>query len=67
MIQRVLPVLALLFGLSMVAVVQPSESPAAARTPPNFVVIVVDDLDSASVSHMPAVNRLLAEIGRAHV
>jgi N-acetylglucosamine-6-sulfatase len=62
-IQRVIPVLALLFGLSMVPVVQPSESPAAAGTPPNFVVIVVDDLDSASVSYMPAVNQLLAERG----
>ena len=63
MIQRVLPVLALLFGLSVVPVVQPSESPAAAGTPPNFVVIVVDDLDSASVSYMPSVTRLLAERG----
>ena len=63
MIKRVLPILALLFGLSMVAVVQPSGSPAAARTAPNFVVIMVDDLDSASVAYMPAVNRLLAESG----
>ena len=63
MIQRVLPILALLFGLSMVADVQPSGSPAAARTPSNFVVIMVDDLDSASVAYMPAVNRLLAERG----
>ncbi|MCC2626829.1 MAG: sulfatase-like hydrolase/transferase [Thermomicrobiales bacterium] len=63
MIKRVSAVLALLFGLSMVATVAPPESPAAARTSPNFVVIVVDDLDSGSVSYMPAVNRLLAERG----
>jgi len=62
-IQRVLAVLALLFGLSMVATIQPPGSPAAARTPPNFVVIVVDDLDSGSVSYMPAVSRLLAGRG----
>jgi N-acetylglucosamine-6-sulfatase len=61
--QRVLAVLALLFGLSMAATIQPPGSPAAARTSPNFVVIVVDDLDSGSVSYMPAVNRLLAERG----
>ena len=63
MIKRVLPIMALLFGLSMVAVVQPSGSPAAARTAPNFVVIMVDDLDSASVAYMPAVDRFLAERG----
>jgi N-acetylglucosamine-6-sulfatase len=62
-IQRMLAVLALLVGLSVVATAQPPGSPAAARTAPNFVVIVVDDLDSGSVSYMPAVNRLLAERG----
>jgi len=62
-IQRLLAVVALLFGLSTLVAFQPSRSPAAARTPPNFVVIVTDDLDSASVSLMPAVNRLLAQQG----
>jgi arylsulfatase A-like enzyme len=42
---------------------QPSGSPAGAQTPPNFVVVVVDDLDSASVSAMPAVTSHLAARG----
>jgi N-acetylglucosamine-6-sulfatase len=61
--QRLLPIVALLFGLSTLAAIQPPRSPAAARTSPNIVVIVADDLDSASVSFMPAVNRLLAQQG----
>src|SRR5918993_348451 len=62
-IKRVLAVVALLFSLSMVAMVPPPGSPAAARTPPNLVIIVADDLDSASVSYMPAVNRHLTQRG----
>jgi N-acetylglucosamine-6-sulfatase len=62
-IQRVLAVLGLLFGLSIMATMQPAGSPAAARSAPNFVVIVVDDLDSGSLSYMPAVNRLLVKRG----
>jgi N-acetylglucosamine-6-sulfatase len=61
--QRLLTIVALLFGLSTLAAIQPPRSPAAARTSPNIVVIVADDLDSASVSFMPAVNRLLAQQG----
>jgi len=63
MIQRTLAVVALLFGLSTLVAFPPTRSPAAARTPPNFVVIMADDLDSASVSFMPAVDRLLAKQG----
>jgi N-acetylglucosamine-6-sulfatase len=62
-IQRLLPVVALLFGLSTLTAIQPAKSPAAARTPPNLVIIVADDLDSASVSYMPAVNRHLTQRG----
>ena len=36
---------------------------ATAQNRPNFVVVLVDDLDTASVAHMPAVNRLLVEQG----
>lgn len=41
-------------------------SPAATAivsSQPNFVVVVVDDLDSASVAHMPAVKRHLVDQG----
>jgi N-acetylglucosamine-6-sulfatase len=48
--------------------VSTSLSPAPTATavvtnPPNFVVIVVDDLDSASVAHMPAVEQNLVDQG----
>ena len=43
----------LLFGLSTLAAIRPSRPPAAAPTPPNIVVILVDDLDSASVCSCP--------------
>jgi arylsulfatase A-like enzyme len=36
---------------------------AEAQSRPNVVVILVDDLDAASVKQMPAVNRLLADQG----
>ncbi len=34
-----------------------------AQSRPNVVVVVVDDLDAASVAHMPAVKRLLSDQG----
>ncbi len=37
--------------------------PQTAPQRPNFVVIMADDLDSGSMKHMPAVNRLLGERG----
>jgi N-acetylglucosamine-6-sulfatase len=61
--RRMLVVLALLFGLGTVAASQPTLSSSSASKQPNFVVIVVDDLDRASVSHMPAVNRRLVASG----
>jgi len=62
-IQRLLAVLAFLIGMSTPVAMQPPRSPAEARTAPNFVVILVDDLDSASVPFMPAVNHLLVKQG----
>jgi N-acetylglucosamine-6-sulfatase len=43
--------------------VSPPLSPTTAQSRPNFVVVVVDDLDAASVVHMPAVKRLLGDQG----
>jgi arylsulfatase A-like enzyme len=62
-IRRLIAVLTLVFGLSTVTAIQPPGSLAAKRTAPNFVVILADDLDSESISHMPAVNRLLTQRG----
>jgi N-acetylglucosamine-6-sulfatase len=62
-ILRFLAVLVFLVGMSTSVATQPMRSPAAARTAPNFVVFVVDDLDSADVPFMPAVNRLLVQQG----
>src|SRR4051812_28836434 len=63
LIRRHLAVLALRLGVSTLVAMQPKRSAAAARTAPNFVVIVVDDLDSGSASFMSAVNRLLTQQG----
>lgn len=63
MISRMLTILALLVGLSTFAASQHSVSLTTAQTQPNFVVILVDDLDSDSVSQMPAVNRLMGASG----
>jgi N-acetylglucosamine-6-sulfatase len=63
MMTRTLVILALLFGLGMIAESQPALSYRTAVIRPNFVVIVVDDLDSASVSRMPAVNQHLMASG----
>jgi N-acetylglucosamine-6-sulfatase len=60
---RMLLILALLFGLGTIAASQPTLSYSSASKQPNFVVIVVDDLDLASVSRMPAVNRRLVASG----
>jgi arylsulfatase A-like enzyme len=62
-ISRILTILALLVGLSTLAASQHSDSLTTAQSQPNFVVILVDDLDSDSVSRMPAVNRLLRASG----
>ncbi len=63
MMPRMLAILALLFGLGAITASQPALSYSSASDQPNFVVIVVDDLDLASVSRMPAVNRRLVATG----
>ena len=60
---RMLVILALLFGLGTIAASPPTLSQGSAATQPNFVVIVVDDLDLAAVARMPAVNRRLVATG----
>ena len=60
---RMLKSLLILVGLLLVTTSQSWVVPSAAQGRPNFVTIVVDDLDPASVAHMPAVNRLLAAEG----
>ena len=63
MTPRMLIVLALLFGLGTIGASPPALSSSLASKQPNFVMIVVDDLDLASVSRMPAVNRRLVASG----
>ena len=60
---RLLRSLLLLLGLGLTTGSQLWVSPSTAQSRPNFVTIVVDDLDVASVAQMPAVNKLLATEG----
>jgi N-acetylglucosamine-6-sulfatase len=60
---RLLRSLLLLLGLGLTTGSQLWVSPSTAQSRPNFVTIVVDDLDVASVVQMPAVNELLAREG----
>src|SRR5215207_1654981 len=62
-IVRLLTILLVLPGLALATATQSWISPGTAQSRPNFVTIVVDDLDSASVAQMPAVKRLLTEQG----
>jgi N-acetylglucosamine-6-sulfatase len=60
---RLLKHLLVLLGLGLTTLSQVWISPGTAQSRPNFVTIVVDDLDVASVAQMPAVNELLTAEG----
>ena len=53
----------LLIGVLITSILAQPLPVANAQTRPNVVVILLDDLDAASVEHMPAVNRLLVDQG----
>ena len=63
MMVRLLKSLLILLALGLITVSQLGLSPSTAQGHPNFVTIVVDDLDVASVAQMPAVNELLTAEG----
>jgi arylsulfatase A-like enzyme len=58
-----LAILTVLFALSTAAVNVPYPTSGAVNTRPNFVMIMVDDLDMSSVAKMPAVRKLIASQG----
>lgn len=60
---RARPALALAWALAAAGRAPWRASRSAAQSRPHIVVIAIDDLDAASVAHMPAVNRLLVDQG----
>jgi arylsulfatase A-like enzyme len=63
MITRTFTLVLLVCALAASALIPSPFLGATAQTRPNFIVIIADDLDSASIKHMPAVNRLLVQQG----
>jgi N-acetylglucosamine-6-sulfatase len=62
-IVRLVGVFIVLCGLMQTTANMARVPAVAAQAPPNFVTIIVDDLDAASVAKMPAVNELLTAEG----